>query len=101
MNQQIDGFHQAYCQGLDSEDPEQKIKKQDTKNLAVIVTGEALITIENRKSKAQKFVSLGKLSRVVIACRVSPSQKAVIVKMIRESVGFCIWGLVMLHRTKN
>ena len=52
----------------------------------MIVTGEALIQIENHKPKSDKFVQLGKMSRVVIACRVSPSQKAVIVKMIRLSV---------------
>ena len=57
-----------------------------TKDIAIVATGAALATVQANLALSKQFIRLGKLCRVVIACRVSPSQKAVIVQMVRKSV---------------
>jgi magnesium-transporting ATPase (P-type) len=46
---------------------------------AVIVAGDSLLKIERNKRLQEEFLDLADASRVVLACRVSPKQKAEIV----------------------
>jgi phospholipid-transporting ATPase len=50
---------------------------------AVVVSGEALLRIMTTPYIKTKFIELTSKSSVVIACRVSPKQKAEIVTLIR------------------
>lgn len=52
------------------------------KEYALVVSGDSILKIKDNILK--KFVTLCELSQVVIACRVSPQQKADIVRMIRS-----------------
>jgi phospholipid-transporting ATPase len=54
--------------------------------LALVVDGSSLISIFENKKLEMKFLSICRLCKVVIACRVSPKQKADIVKLIRKGV---------------
>ena len=50
---------------------------------AVIVAGDSLIKITKNLRVKQEFLELAQAAKVVIACRVSPKQKAEIVTMVR------------------
>jgi phospholipid-transporting ATPase len=50
---------------------------------AVIVAGDSLIKITKNFRVKQEFLELAQAAKVVIACRVSPKQKAEIVTMVR------------------
>jgi phospholipid-transporting ATPase len=52
--------------------------------LALVIPGCSLEHILDFPKKAKKFVGLGKLCDVLIACRVSPSQKAKLVRVVRK-----------------
>ena len=52
---------------------------------AVIVAGDSLIKITNNPRVKAEFLELSQSAKVVIACRVSPKQKAEIVTMIRSN----------------
>lgn len=54
---------------------------QDT---AIIVSGDALLKIANNPEIKVKFLETTDFAKVVLACRVSPKQKAEIVNYIRE-----------------
>ncbi|CAG8568066.1 4348_t:CDS:1, partial [Acaulospora colombiana] len=54
------------------------------KHIVAVVDGATLIVIERDAELMEKFVSLGILCDAVICCRVSPAQKALVVKSIRE-----------------
>ena len=49
------------------------------------MSGESLIVIEQNSELKKKFVHLANNCDVVLACRVSPKQKAEIVKMMKIS----------------
>jgi len=51
---------------------------------AIIVAGASLICIDNSDSLRDKFLEASDSVDVVLACRVSPKQKADIVNMIRK-----------------
>ena len=51
---------------------------------AVIVAGDTLTTIQKDDSLVEEFIDLCEGANVVLACRVSPMQKAQIVKMVRK-----------------
>lgn len=51
---------------------------------ALIVNGEALLKILNISELKQKFLQIGEKVNVVLACRVSPKQKADIVQVMRD-----------------
>ena len=51
---------------------------------ALIVNGESLLKIFSDASLKAKFIQVGELVNVVLACRVSPKQKADIVQVMRE-----------------
>lgn len=78
-------------QSVDLEEVEEQIStffKQQcvTKALrdnAVIVAGETLALIQQHKALEEKFVDLCEGANVVLACRVSPKQKAEVVMMIK------------------
>lgn len=53
--------------------------------LAVVVTGDALRHILGRSVEEARFLSVAQMCRSVIACRVSPSQKADLVRLVRRS----------------
>lgn len=56
-------------------------------SLALVVHGPtALVHILNSKSLTKKLLKLGRCCKSVIACRVSPSQKAGIVRMVKYGV---------------
>jgi len=64
----------------------EKILNADRKRekQAIIVAGAALTMIEHNEKIKELFLSASDLSDVVLACRVSPKQKADIVNMIRH-----------------
>jgi len=51
---------------------------------AVVVAGETLSTIQADKKIEERFVDLCERANVVLACRVSPKQKAEVVLMIKD-----------------
>ena len=51
---------------------------------ALIVNGESLLKILNIDALKQKFLQVGERVNVVLACRVSPKQKADIVQVMRD-----------------
>lgn len=55
-------------------------------SLAVVVTGDALSFIMGHKRREKILLSIATLCRSVIACRVSPSQKAELVRLVRHNV---------------
>ena len=52
--------------------------------MAVVVAGESLLEIFKRAELKEKFIGLVDRAVVVLACRVSPKQKAELVQMIRD-----------------
>jgi len=52
--------------------------------MGVIVSGEALLKVLENEQITPKFVRLVDKADVVLACRVSPKQKADIVQMVRK-----------------
>ena len=60
----------------------QTLTKQARDN-AVIVAGETLATIQADEDLVKEFIDLCEGANVVLACRVSPKQKAEIVQMMR------------------
>ena len=50
----------------------------------MIVAGDTLTAIQKNVALKEDFVTLCDNSNVVLACRVSPIQKAEVVQMIRE-----------------
>ena len=61
----------------------QNLTKQVRQN-AVVVAGETLATIQEDESMVKEFMDLCESANVVLACRVSPKQKAEIVLMMRD-----------------
>jgi magnesium-transporting ATPase (P-type) len=61
----------------------QNIKSSLKKKQAIIVAGHSLVTIEEDESLRELFLKASDNVDVVLACRVSPKQKADIVAMIR------------------
>lgn len=55
-----------------------------TKN-AIIVSGDALLKICQNDKILPKFIEVTQNADVVLACRVSPKQKAEIVQMVRKN----------------
>ena len=52
--------------------------------MGVIVSGDALLKIFSNDKITPKFIGLVEKADVVLACRVSPKQKAEIVQMVRN-----------------
>ena len=50
---------------------------------AIIVSGDALLKICQNDKITPKFAEIAQNAEVVLACRVSPKQKADIVQMVR------------------
>ena len=73
--------------------PEEETEQQlfESGCLALIVSGDALeVLLKSQKGNVESELMLLKLTRmckVVLACRVSPSQKSLIVKMVKYAVG--------------
>jgi len=61
---------------------QQNITKKARDN-AVVVAGDTLAAIQKDESLEKEFIDLCESANVVLACRVSPKQKAEVVKMIR------------------
>ena len=55
------------------------------KEIAIICAGDSLLKITAKTTLTDKFISLISESNVVLACRVSPKQKAEIVNLIRKT----------------
>jgi phospholipid-transporting ATPase len=55
----------------------------------VVVAGDSLLKIVKNETVKEEFLSLALAAKVVIACRVSPKQKAEIVTMIRNKMNHC------------
>lgn len=60
----------------------QSLTKQARDN-AVIIAGETLAVIQADEDLVKEFIDLCEGANVVLACRVSPKQKAEIVRMMR------------------
>ena len=54
------------------------------KKVALIVSGEALTYILSNENLKERFLDIGVKVDVVLACRVSPKQKADIVQIVRD-----------------
>jgi phospholipid-transporting ATPase len=61
---------------------QQNITRRAREN-AVIVAGDSLLVIQREESLMKEFVELCSQANVVLACRVSPKQKAEVVRMMR------------------
>ena len=61
----------------------QSLTKQARDN-AVVVAGDTLATIQDDDDLVKEFIDLCEGANVVLACRVSPKQKAEIVHMMRN-----------------
>jgi phospholipid-transporting ATPase len=63
---------------------QQNVTKKAREN-AVVIAGDTLTTIQNstEKSLIYMFIELCESANVVLACRVSPKQKAEVVRMMR------------------
>jgi magnesium-transporting ATPase (P-type) len=57
--------------------------KDGSGKLALVITGKALEFILENENRERDFVNLGQILDVVIACRVSPVQKAFVVRLMR------------------
>lgn len=55
------------------------------RKIGLIVSGDALTKIFENESVTPKFIELSENAEVVLACRVSPKQKADIVQMVRDN----------------
>lgn len=55
-------------------------------NLGLVVTGGALGFIFKSEDMKKMFLELCKMSKVVVACRVLPAQKAEVVRMVRTGI---------------
>lgn len=76
--------------GLSGSEHELALAKKDhefpTGNFAVIIDGEALkLSLQNDDIR-RKFLLLCKNCRAVLCCRVSPSQKAAVVKLVKNTL---------------
>ena len=58
----------------------------DGHDLALIVHGSSLVHIQADRRLERKLLQFGKLCKAVVACRVSPAQKAGIVRMVQLGV---------------
>lgn len=55
-------------------------------NMAVVITGAALAHILGHPAKERQLLAVSTLCRSVVACRVSPSQKANVVAMVQRGI---------------
>ena len=55
-------------------------------NIGIIVTGPALTNILGHEDLEHALLTVARCCKAVVACRVSPQQKALIVKMVRTGV---------------
>ena len=80
----IDGVRSAdvYKQIVIAENKENLCMEK--RKMGVIVSGDALLKIYSNESITPKFIGLVDKADVVLACRVSPKQKAEIVQMVRN-----------------
>ncbi|CCF56549.1 hypothetical protein KAFR_0B02510 [Kazachstania africana CBS 2517] len=67
-------------------DQAKKDHEQPKGNFAVIIDGEALKMCLSGEVLRRKFLLLCKNCRAVLCCRVSPSQKAAVVKLVKNSL---------------
>ncbi|ODQ63352.1 phospholipid-translocating P-type ATPase [Nadsonia fulvescens var. elongata DSM 6958] len=85
----ISGLLQTHF-GMTGSDEELEAAKLDhsppKSNFAVVIDGDAL-KLALHESLAQKFVLLGKQCKSVLCCRVSPAQKAAVVKVVKNTLG--------------
>lgn len=82
-------MHQLYLTGIRTRQVEQQLdnifeilKKVNNREAGLIISGESLLKIKENLKK--KFVNVCEMCKVVLACRVSPQQKADIVKLVRD-----------------
>eukprot|EP00188_Purpureofilum_apyrenoidigerum_P002407 Plantae.Rhodophyta-Purpureofilum_apyrenoidigerum.ctg24899.p1 GENE.Plantae.Rhodophyta-Purpureofilum_apyrenoidigerum.ctg24899~~Plantae.Rhodophyta-Purpureofilum_apyrenoidigerum.ctg24899.p1 ORF type:complete len:617 (-),score=124.01 Plantae.Rhodophyta-Purpureofilum_apyrenoidigerum.ctg24899:233-1891(-) len=57
---------------------------KDSRHFGLVVDGGTLEFVLNRLDMEKKLVFLGKIAKTIIACRVSPKQKADVVEMVRR-----------------
>eukprot|EP00941_MAST-03F_sp_MAST-3F-sp1_P005138 g5138.t1 len=62
------------------------LEKMDIDNLALVITGPALTYILDDDVLRGMLLEIGQETKVVIACRVSPLQKALLVRMVKKGV---------------
>jgi magnesium-transporting ATPase (P-type) len=58
----------------------------DTDHLALVVDGPSLVDILASPQATHMLLQLGCFCKAVIACRVSPAQKQLIVKMVKDGL---------------
>lgn len=72
-------------EGVDLRSAKQSFKEQNAER-AMMVTGKALAGITQSESSKRDFLKTAQDCSVLIACRVSPMQKAELVRLVREGV---------------
>lgn len=69
---------------VESLEKNEKFVGRTNENFALVVTGQCLTVILNDPDLKTLFEALCKMAKTVVACRVIPSQKAAIVRLIHE-----------------
>ena len=59
-------------------------EKDSTYKLGIVVAGHSLLLIDSDESLRELFLYIADHAHVVLACRVSPKQKADVVNMVRK-----------------
>ena len=67
---------------------EKNLDNFETTNLALVISGKALdhLLNPNENQSEKKFTSIARICSVVVACRVSPKQKALLVQLVKKSM---------------
>mmetsp|Transcript_2276 Transcript_2276/g.3364 ORF Transcript_2276/g.3364 Transcript_2276/m.3364 type:complete len:1627 (-) Transcript_2276:287-5167(-) len=63
-----------------------EINKISLKNMGLVITGPTLTHIMEHEIRRNMLLELGMACKVVIACRVSPLQKSLLVEMVRQGI---------------
>ena len=80
----IDGQSRTECLNQIAEARKQQINSEGLRESATVVAGDSLYKIMKSDRIKQQFLKLSTSSKVLLACRMSPKQKADVVKMIIE-----------------
>eukprot|EP00735_Rhodelphis_limneticus_P010030 TRINITY_DN2907_c2_g4::TRINITY_DN2907_c2_g4_i1::g.4143::m.4143 TRINITY_DN2907_c2_g4::TRINITY_DN2907_c2_g4_i1::g.4143 ORF type:complete len:1247 (+),score=388.28,sp/P98200/AT8A2_MOUSE/42.59/0.0,E1-E2_ATPase/PF00122.15/4.7e-16,Hydrolase_like2/PF13246.1/1.9e-13,Hydrolase_like2/PF13246.1/1.5e+04,Hydrolase/PF00702.21/2.8e-06,Hydrolase/PF00702.21/0.00042,HAD/PF12710.2/9.5e+03,HAD/PF12710.2/1.4e-11,Hydrolase_3/PF08282.7/2.8e+03,Hydrolase_3/PF08282.7/0.011 TRINITY_DN2907_c2_g4_i1:61-3741(+) len=80
------GKNQANPNSSDYSDESEELQLFETDHLALIVDGAALAIIFDDQDLKNNFLKLACICKVVIACRVSPAQKALIVRLVKKGL---------------
>ena len=78
----IDGSSTTKCLQQIAENRKLQINSEGMRKSATVVAGESLFKIMGNEKCKSQFLKLACSSQVLLACRMSPKQKADVVRMI-------------------